>query len=194
MQRHILNKRKPSCTHISPRVTLQVLKKDLSKEKPWQPYEKTPQKQPLRKIIQKKLDGRRLPTNFNRHTIRNKIHKNESKLLKQNLQGGKRSIAICDTIPTVSVYYKGSLNNKNGILYKTNHNLNKFLKNHQSFPYKKGKSLKDMLVRAKKKVNEGSRDERPVTRCIFSHNRFVSILAIIPAGCVLYNKCGQLSR
>ena len=29
-----LNKRKPSCTHISPRVTLQVLKKDLSKEKP----------------------------------------------------------------------------------------------------------------------------------------------------------------
>ena len=34
MQRHILNKRKPSCTHISPRVTLQMLKKDLSKEKP----------------------------------------------------------------------------------------------------------------------------------------------------------------
>ena len=28
------NKRKPSCTHISPRVTLQMLKKDLSKEKP----------------------------------------------------------------------------------------------------------------------------------------------------------------
>ena len=27
MQRHILNKRKPSCTHISPRITLQVLKK-----------------------------------------------------------------------------------------------------------------------------------------------------------------------
>ena len=66
-------------------------------------------------------------------------------------------MAICDTIPTVSVYYKGSLNNKNGILYKTNHNLNKFLKNHQSFPYKKGKSLKYKLVRVKKKgkVNKG---------------------------------------
>ena len=38
--------------HISPRVTLQMLKKDLSKEKPWESYEKTPQKQPLRKIIQ----------------------------------------------------------------------------------------------------------------------------------------------
>ena len=32
MKRHILNK--PSCKHISPRVTLQLLKKDLSKEKP----------------------------------------------------------------------------------------------------------------------------------------------------------------
>ena len=81
------------------------VKKDLSKEKPWESYEKTPQKQPLRKIIQKTLDGRRLPTNFDRRpTIRNKIHKNESKLLKQNLQGGKRFIAICDTIPTLSVY------------------------------------------------------------------------------------------
>ena len=34
MQRHILKKRKASCTHISPRVTLQMLKKNLSKEKP----------------------------------------------------------------------------------------------------------------------------------------------------------------
>ena len=40
---------------------------------------------------------------------------------------------------------------KNEILYKTNYDLNKFLKNHQLFPYKKGNSLKDMLVRAKKK-------------------------------------------
>ena len=31
MQRHILNKRKPSCTHISPGVTLQVLKKGFVK-------------------------------------------------------------------------------------------------------------------------------------------------------------------
>ena len=104
------------------------------------------------KIKKKRLDGRRLPTNIDRRpTIRNKIHKNESKLLKQNIQGGKRNIAICDTISTVNVYYKGSLNNKNGILYKTNHNFKKCLRNHQSFRYKKGKSLKDMLVRAKKK-------------------------------------------
>ena len=84
------------------------------------------------------------------------------------------------------------------MLYKTNYNFNKFLKNHQSFPYKKGKSLKDMLVRAEKnKVNGGLHpriDVRLVNLCIFSHNRFVSILAIIPAGGVLYNKCSQLSR
>ena len=55
-----------------------------------------------------------------------------------------------------------------------------------------------MLPRAKeKKVNKGFHagiDVWPVTPCIFSHNRFESILAVIPAGCVLYNKCGQLSR
>ena len=49
----------------------------------------------------------------------------------------------------------------------------------------------------KKKVNKGFHagiDVRSVTACIFSHNRFESILAIILAGCVLYNKCSQLSR
>ena len=50
------------------------------------------------------LDGRRLPTNFDRKpTIRNKI---------QQQQGGKRNIAIRDTIPTLSDYCKGSLNEK----------------------------------------------------------------------------------
>ena len=52
MRRHILNKRKPSCAHISSRDTLQVLKKDLSEEKPWESCEKTPQKRPLTEIIQ----------------------------------------------------------------------------------------------------------------------------------------------
>ena len=54
-----------------------------------------------------------------------------------------------------------------------------------------------MLVSARKKVNRGFHariDVQPVTLCIFPHNRFVSILAIIPACCVLYNKRSQLSR
>ena len=46
-----------------------------------------------------------------------------------------------------------------------------------------------MLVRAKKKkVNRGFNariDVWPVTFCIFSHNRFVRILAIIPAGYII---------
>ena len=74
----------------------------------------------------KTLDGQRLPTIFDRKpTIRNKIHKSESKLLKQKTRG-KKNFAIRDLIPALSVYYKGSLNEKNGILYKTNYNFNKF--------------------------------------------------------------------
>ena len=72
-------------------------------------------------------------------------------------------------------------------LIQNQKNFNKFLKNHQLFPYKKGKSLKVKGFHARI-------DVRPVTLCIFSHNRCVSILAIIPAGCVLYNKGSQLSR
>ena len=81
-------------THFKQTETfLHTHKKDLSKEKPWEFYEKTPQKQPLRKIIQisgETLDGRKLPTNFDRKpTITNKIH-------------------IRDTILTLSVYYNGN--------------------------------------------------------------------------------------
>ena len=109
MQRHILNKWKPSCTHISPRVTLLLFKKDLSKEKPSESYEKTPQKQPLRKIIQikkKTLDGRRLPTNFDRKpTIRIKIQKRESELLKQNNKEEKEILPFVTqyqpSVPTI---------------------------------------------------------------------------------------------
>ena len=59
------------------------------------------------------LYSRCVPPIFDRKpTIRNKIHKRESKLLKQKQQRGKRNIAIRDTIPALSVYYKGSLNEK----------------------------------------------------------------------------------
>ena len=56
-----------------------------------------------------------------------------------------------------------------------------------------------LLGDKQKKVNKGFHagiGGWPVTPCIFSHNRFESILAIIPAGCFLhvYNKFGQLSR
>ena len=41
---HFKKKRKPSSTHITLLVTKRVLKKDLSKEKPLESYEQTPQK------------------------------------------------------------------------------------------------------------------------------------------------------
>ena len=67
---------------------------------------------------------------------------------KTKQQGGKGNIAIRDTITTLSVYYKGSLNEK--VESYTNPTITS-INFHQSFPYKKEKSLKDMLVRAKKK-------------------------------------------
>ena len=53
-----------------------------------------------------------------------------------------------------------------------------------------------MLVRAKKKrLTKGSRDVRPVTRCIFLTQQVCEYFNnLIPAACVLYNECGQLSR
>ena len=59
------------------------------------------------------LDRQMLPTNFDRKpTMRNKNHRKGAQTPKTKQQGGKRNIAIRDTIPTLSVYYKGSLNEK----------------------------------------------------------------------------------
>ena len=63
----------------------------------------------------KTLDGQRLPTKFDRKpAIRNKIHRKGVSTPKTKQQGGKRNIVIRDTIPTLSVYYKGTLNDKSG--------------------------------------------------------------------------------
>jgi len=78
MLRHILKKRKPSSTDITPLVTHQVLKRDLSKEKPLESYEQTPQKLRLRMTFQnfKKRLRERLPTNSDRKSsIRYYVHR-----------------------------------------------------------------------------------------------------------------------
>ena len=89
MQRHIFNKGKPSCTQISPRVTLQMLKKGFVKGEALRILRKNSSETNFEEnnshLKIKMLDGRSLPTIFDRKpTIRNKIHKRESKLLKQN--------------------------------------------------------------------------------------------------------------
>ena len=59
------------------------------------------------------LDRQMLPTNFDRKpTMRNKNHRKGAQTPKTKQRGGKRNIAIRDTIPTLGVYYKGSLNDK----------------------------------------------------------------------------------
>ena len=106
MQGHIFKKWKPSCTHVSPRVTLQVLKKGFVKGEALRILQKTPQKQLLRKIIQIKkkhlMDGgyaQTLIETINYLLSEIKIHKRESKLLKQKTRRKKK---YCKYQPSVS--------------------------------------------------------------------------------------------
>ena len=141
MQRHILNKRKHSCAHISPRVNLQVLKKDLSKEKPWESCVKNSSETTFEEnnsnFKKKTLDGQRLPTNFDRKpTIRIKVTERKSQLLKQNNKEEKEILSfVTQYQPSVSTIKEAWMKKWN--LIQTNYNFNKFLKNHRSFPYKK---------------------------------------------------------
>ena len=82
-----------------------------------------------------------LPIFDRKPTIRNKIHKRESKLLKQNNKEEK------EILPFVTQYQPSVSTIKEAWMKKWN----LIQKNHQSFPYNKGKSLKNMLVRAEKK-------------------------------------------
>ena len=87
-QRHIFYKQKPSCTHFTS-CRLPIVKKGFVKGEALRILRKNSSETTFEKkkihISKKTLDGRRLPKNFDRKpTIRNKIHKRESKLLKRN--------------------------------------------------------------------------------------------------------------
>ena len=92
MQKSILNKRKSSCAHkkrICQRRSLDNPTKNSSETT----FEEN------NSNFKKTLDGQRLPTNFDRKpTIRNKIHGNESRLLKQNRKEEK------EILPFVTQY------------------------------------------------------------------------------------------
>ena len=98
--------------HISPRVTLQMLKKDLSKE--FRILRKNSSETTFEENNSKLKKKRRLPTIFDRKpTIRNKIHNRESKLPKLNNKEEKDILPfVTQYQPSDSVYYKGSLNEK----------------------------------------------------------------------------------
>ena len=54
------------------------------------------------------------PQTLIENLYQNKSHRKEVSTPKTKQQRGKRNIVIRDTIPTLSVYYKGSLNDKSG--------------------------------------------------------------------------------
>ena len=104
--------------------------------------------------FQKTLDWQRLPTNFDRKpSIRYKVHREGVCSPETQQQRGKRNIAFRDTVPALSVYFKRSFYEKMES-YKNQPLLRQIFKEPPIISFKKGKSLKDMLVRAKiEKVN-----------------------------------------
>ena len=106
MLRHILRKRKPSSTQISPLVTHQVLKKDLSKGKPLESYKQTPQKLRLGITFQnskKRPIGRGYPQALIENLLSDiKFAERESAPLKHNKE--KK-----ETLPFVTQYQPSGL-------------------------------------------------------------------------------------
>ena len=77
-----------------------------------------------------------------------KFTERESALLKHNKQRGKSNIAFRDIVPPLSVYFKAVLMTKRNLI-QSQPLLRQIFKEPPIISYKKGKSLKDMLVRAK---------------------------------------------
>ena len=105
MQRHILNKRKPSCTHISPGVTLQVLKKGFVKGEALRILRKNSSETTFEEKhsnVKKLLMDRGYPQTLIENLItclsEIKFTERESILLKQNLKEEK------EILPFVTQY------------------------------------------------------------------------------------------
>ena len=99
--------------------------------------------------FQRTLDWQRLPTNYERKpSIRYKIHREGVCTPETQQQRGKSDIAFRDTVPALSVYFKAVLITKRNLI-QSQPLLRQIFKEPPIISYKRGKSLKDMLVRAK---------------------------------------------
>ena len=99
--------------------------------------------------FKERLIGRGYPQTIIENLLSDiKFIERESALLKHNNKRGKRNIAFRDTVPALSVYFKRSFNEKLDLI-QNQPLLRQIFKEPPIISYKKGKSLKDMLVRAK---------------------------------------------
>ena len=88
-------------------------------------------------------------SNYDRKpSIRYKVHREGVWSPETQQQRGKRNIAFRDTVSALSVYFKRIFNEKLESSTKPTL-LRQIFKEPPIISYKKGKSLKDMLVRAK---------------------------------------------
>ena len=145
MLRHILKK-----THTVHILHL-LLKRDLSKEKPLESYEQTPQKLRLRMTFQnfkKRLIARGYPQTLIENLLSDiKFTERENALLKHNKEKREVLPFVTQNQPSVSTWKEVLMEKWN--LIQSQPLLRQILKKPPIISYKKGKSLIDMLVRAK---------------------------------------------
>ena len=98
--------------------------------------------------FKKRLIERGYPQTNRKPSIRYKVHREGVCSPETKQQRGKRNIAFRDTVPALSVYFKRSFNEKLDLI-QNQPLLRQIFKEPPIISYKKGKSLKDMLVRAK---------------------------------------------
>lgn len=139
MLRHILKKRKPSSTHISPLVTRRVLKNS----------SKTYTFEENISNFKKRLIDRGYPQTMIEDLLSDiKFTERESALMKHNNKEEKEILPfVTQYQPSVSTLKEVLMKNWN--LIQNQPLLRQIFKETPIISYKKGKSLKDVLVRAK---------------------------------------------
>ena len=128
-----------------------MLKKDLSKEKPLESYEQTPQKLRLRITIsnfKKRLINRDYPQTLIENLLSDiKFTERGNALLKHNKEKKEVLPFVTQYQPSVSTLKEALMEKWN--LIQNQPLLRQMFEGPPIISYKKGKSLKDMLVTAK---------------------------------------------
>ena len=98
--------------------------------------------------FKKRLIERGYPQTNRKPSIRYKVHRVGVCTPETQQQRGKSNIAFRDIVPALSAYFEAVLITKRNLI-QSQPLLRQIFKEPPIISYKKGKSLKDMLVRAK---------------------------------------------